>query len=147
MLGDEDAAALIEVGRQWLMERQDPKTATWSDSSEIAPHILVNGIFKIWMSIPFHRVPVQYCEPIIDICLRHVDYRKDEVARLAAGYLPELECMVQGDGGMSYFPDGSREHKLVPGIRQSTLDGPVHLGWDGSSLPGVGPARQPLWAA
>lgn len=152
LLGDEDAAALIEVGRQWLMERQDPKTATWSDSSEIAPHILVNGIFKIWMGIPFHRVPVQYCEPIIDlcietllhdpavcerfdacsvfdvatvldICLRHVDYRKDEVARLAAGYLPELECMVQGDGGMSYFPDGSREHKLVPGIRQSTLDG------------------------
>ena len=33
LLGDEDSAALIEVGRQWLMERQDPETGTWSDGS------------------------------------------------------------------------------------------------------------------
>ncbi|MDP7129712.1 MAG: hypothetical protein QF437_04450 [Planctomycetota bacterium] len=151
LLGDEDAAAMIETGRQWLTERQDPKTGTWSDGSDIAPHILVNGIFKVWMGIPFHGVPVQYCEKVIDlcietllhdpavcerfdacsvfdvatvldVCLRHVEHRKDEIAELAAGYLPELECMVQPDGGMSYLPEGP-VHRLSPKIRQSELGG------------------------
>ena len=156
LLGDENAATTIDAGRQWLIDRQDPETGTWSDGSEIAPHTLINGIFKIWMGIPFHGLPVQYPQPIIDlcietllhdpvvcekfdacsvfdvatvldICLRQVDHRKDEVVELAASYLPELECMVQPEGGMSYFPHGPipgpNGPPLCPDIKQSEIGG------------------------
>jgi len=71
MLGDAKAGEIIDACVNWLVARQDPATGAWSDGSAVPDHVLINGIFKVWIqAIPNSRFPVQYPEKVIDLCIR-----------------------------------------------------------------------------
>ena len=137
LLGDAKAEAIIRAGVDWLATRQDPKTGAWTDGSETPLNVLINGIFKVWIqAIPRTGLPVQYPDRVIDLCvrgmrespalskqadacsifdvalvldtaLRFTEHRRDEVAELAAAYLPKYEPFCRPDGALSYGADGS----------------------------------------
>lgn len=140
LLGDERAAGIIAAGVDWLLRRQDPQTGAWSNGSEVAIHILINGIFKVWIqAIPFVDMPVQYPEQVIDLCLRglaesphlrdtpdacsifdvayvldvalrHTDHRREEVAAVTSRCFDGFEALLRPDGAFSYGPAGSLEN-------------------------------------
>lgn len=137
LLGDARAGDIIAAGLQWLLDRQDPQTGAWSDGSDVPLHVLINGIFKVWIqAIPFVNMPVQYPERVIDLCLRglaesphlrdtpdacsifdvayvldvalrHTDHRRDEVAAVASRSFDGFQALLQPDGAFSYGPGGS----------------------------------------
>ena len=137
MMGDEHAGEIVQAAVEWLLRRQNPETGAWSDGSDVRLNVLVNGIFKIWIqAIPGAGFPVQYPERVVDLCLRAMredsqlsgvpdacsifdvalvldtalrfcDHRRDEVAELAAGYIPRFESLLRADGAFSYGPAGS----------------------------------------
>ena len=133
LLGDRRAAGLIRAGVDWLVRNQSPESGAWSNGdADIAPHQLINGIFKIWNQLlPLVPFPVQYPDQVVDLCLRGLrddpclqrdldacsifdvalvlnvarrctDHRRDEVAAMARARLPFFQAMVRPDGGLSY---------------------------------------------
>ncbi len=137
MLDDERANELIQAAVDWLITHQRPENGAWSDGSDVALHVLINGIFKIYIQVlGIADLPVQYPERLVDLCLdglchdpalsesadacsvfdvalvldtalRFTDHRCDEVAERLWRYLPKLEPMVRPDGAFSYSPHGS----------------------------------------
>lgn len=157
-MGDPNAARIIQTGVDWLLARQEPGLGGWSDGSDVAPHVYVNGIFKVWIQLlACADFPIQYPEAVLDTCLttwresaaltgvpdacsifdvafvadvalRYTDHRRDEVAELAAAAFLGFEPLLRADGAFSYTPTGSLQSH-----------GGLHLGpvKDQSDLPGT----------
>lgn len=132
LTGDEKAEDIMRAAVAWLLEKQDPQTGAWSAGGAIPLHVLINGIFKVWIQVmPAAAMPVQYPAAVIDLCLkglredpalrdtpdacsifdvalvldialRFSDHRRAEAAELAAAALPRLEAMARPDGAFSY---------------------------------------------
>ncbi|NSW57593.1 MAG: hypothetical protein HPY44_16405 [Armatimonadetes bacterium] len=157
LMGDENAPEIIAAGVDWLVKHQDPETGAWSDGSDIALNVLINGIFKVWIQVlNITDMPVQYPERVVDLCLRgfaespalrdtpdacsifdvayvldialrHCDYRRDEVAEVTSrcfdGFLP----LLRPDGAFSYGPGGSLANhgglQLAPVKDQADITG------------------------
>jgi hypothetical protein len=141
-LGADDGAGddIIRAGVEWLEQHQDPETGTWSDGSEIAPHVLINGIFKVWMNLlGATDFKVQYPDRVVDLCidglqsdpvlqgtpdacsifdvalvldvaLRFTDHRRSEVADIMQRCVDSFRMMARSDGAFSYGPDGSLQN-------------------------------------
>lgn len=137
LLGNMNAGEIIEAGVKWLLDRQSPETGAWSDGSDVAVHVLINGIFKVWIqAIPFVNLPVQYPERVIDLCLRgfaesphlrdtpdacsifdvayvldialrQTDHRREEVAAVTSRCFDGFRELMRPDGAFSYGPTGS----------------------------------------
>jgi hypothetical protein len=139
-MGDERAAEILQAGADWLAARQEPGRGGWSDGSKVAPHVYINGIFKVWIQLlAWADFPIQYPEAVLDTCiaawresaaltgvpdacsifdvafvadvaLRFTDHRREEVAALAQAALPGFVPLLRPDGAFSYHPEGSLEN-------------------------------------
>jgi len=135
----QDREAVVQAGIDWLTEHQDPETGAWFEGDNVPFHQQVNGVFKVWIQLIEHGLPVQYPDAVIDLCvaameedprlfdtpdpcsvfdvafvlnvaLRHTGSREDELAALAGDTLQRLEPMARPDGGFSYEAGGSNGH-------------------------------------
>lgn len=137
LMGDEAAGEIMAAGVDWLLKRQEPDTGAWSDGKgETALHVLINGIFKVWIQVlNITDMPVQYPEAVVDLCLkgfaespalrdtpdacsifdvayvldialRHTDHRREEVAAVTARCFEGFRELLRPDGAFSYGPTG-----------------------------------------
>ena len=73
--GSEPEDEAIDFVHRWLDDRQDPETGAWYSEQPCEHHIVVNGIFKLFVAYERLGWPIRHQEKIVDFVLSGADKR------------------------------------------------------------------------
>ena len=133
---------MADFVRQWLDKKQDPNTGAWGGEQCSSHPVIVNGIFKVFVSYERYGWPIQYKKEIVDFVLsgasqnqgfggsgcsvfdpmmvlgvirsRGIDYRADEIDEVVAKTF--LTFLENWDENHSWFKGNNWNGKHNMGI-------------------------------